>query len=44
MTVCANRSDSPGFFTSCHQANGGPCVCGAQVAAELINDTTKENR
>lgn len=46
MTVCAARSDDPGFFTSCNTALRGPCVCGALVAAELINDTdsTKETR
>lgn len=30
MTVCANRSDDPGFFTPCKQ-----CPCGAAVKAEL---------
>jgi len=35
MTVCANRTDSPGFFTSCWDANGRTaCLCGAAVAAE----------
>jgi hypothetical protein len=34
MTVCANRTDDPGFFTSCWAACGGSCVCGQQVAAE----------
>ena len=50
MTVCANRSDSPGFFTPCRQ-----CPCGKEVEAELAaeqaaHDTstihldTQENR
>lgn len=36
MAVCANRTDEPGFFTSCVDANHGPCVCGNQVIAEAI--------
>lgn len=36
MTVCANRTDNPGFFTSCAAASGwNGCPCGQQVAAEL---------
>jgi len=36
MTVCSNRDDDPGFFTSCWAANGRVgCVCGTQVAEEL---------
>jgi hypothetical protein len=36
MTVCSNRTDDPGFFTSCFTANGfKPCLCGEQVAEEL---------
>jgi hypothetical protein len=36
MTVCSNRDDDPGFFTSCFTANGfKPCLCGTQVAEEL---------
>lgn len=38
MAVCANRTDSPGFFTSCVDANHGPCLCGKQVMAELVAD------
>lgn len=35
MTVCSNRTDSPGFFTSCWEANGHKaCLCGAEVEAE----------
>lgn len=34
--ICANRTDTPGFFTSCRSANGDEgCVCGKQVEAEL---------
>lgn len=36
MTVCANRTDDPGFFRSCVDANHNACVCGAQVLAETI--------
>lgn len=42
MSVCANRTDSPGFFTSCVHALNGPCLCGQQVAEDLINQTTQE--
>lgn len=35
MTVCSNRTDDPGFFTSCWAANGRQgCLCGKQVEAE----------
>lgn len=36
MSVCGNRTDSPGFFTSCQHALNGACICGAQLAEELI--------
>ena len=42
MSVCGNRTDSPGFFTSCEHALGRPCVCAAQVLAELNPTTTQE--
>lgn len=31
MTICANRTDDPGFFTSCDSACGRPCPCAAEV-------------
>lgn len=34
MTVCAHRTDEPGFFTSCNVACAGPCRCGEDVRAE----------
>lgn len=34
MTVCAQRSDDPGFFTPCHTRDR-TCVCGQQVRADL---------
>ena len=43
MAVCANRSDSPGFFTACTAALGASsCLCGDQVAAELIANSTSD--
>lgn len=30
MTVCANRPETPGFWTPCHK-----CPCGAAVRAEV---------
>lgn len=42
--ICANRTDSPGFFTSCEHALNGPCICGEQVAADLIDQTMEETR
>lgn len=36
MTVCGNRTDTPGFFTPC-AGQGRRCVCGDQVAAELLD-------
>lgn len=38
MPVCGNRTDDPGFFTSCNVALGGPCECGTQVQAEQQGD------
>lgn len=38
MTVCGNRTDTPGSFTSCAAARPGGCVCGQQVAAELEHE------
>jgi len=36
MSVCANRTDSPGFFTSCWESLGRKvCLCGAEVEAEI---------
>ncbi len=44
MTVCANRSDNPGFFTPC-TSGGRRCVCADQVAADQQSDLdTQENR
>lgn len=34
MTVCAARTDEPGFFTPCVVACAGICVCGEAVRAE----------
>lgn len=34
MSVCANRSDTHGFFTPCSR-DGQGCRCGAEVAADL---------
>lgn len=38
MSVCAQRTESPGSFTSCREALGEPCVCGAKVEAELLEE------
>lgn len=38
MTVCAHRTDSPGFFTSCVAATGR-CRCGEDVMADQIQQT-----
>ena len=35
MTVCAHRTDNPGFFTPCALACGQPCPCAAEVQADL---------
>lgn len=35
MTICGQRTDTPGFFTSCDAACGEPCRCAAQVRAEM---------
>lgn len=34
MSVCGNRTDTPGFFTPCAHALHGACACGEQVKAE----------
>lgn len=41
MTVCANRPESPGSFTSCVMSIGG-CRCGTEVQTELIEQTTTD--
>lgn len=41
--ICANRTDDPGFFTSCAEASGWHgCPCGQELAAELAITTTTE--
>jgi hypothetical protein len=35
MTVCGNRTDTPGSFKSCEAALGS-CRCGAELRAELL--------
>lgn len=43
MAVCANRTDTPGFFTSCAEASGWHgCTCGKEVEAESATTTTEE--
>lgn len=34
--ICAHRTDSPGFFTTCNVACAGPCRCGEDVRAEDV--------
>lgn len=44
MSVCGNRTDTPGFFTSCREANGkNGCICGQQLAAELATTDQETN-
>lgn len=38
MSVCGNRTDSPGFFTPCTAVLHGPCVCAEQVRAEQLEE------
>lgn len=33
--VCANRTDTPGFFDSCNWNTKNGCLCSKQVAEEL---------
>lgn len=39
MSVCSQRTDTPGFFTTCLAACGG-CRCGEEVRAEEREERT----
>lgn len=39
MTVCSHRPEACGSFTPCR-----PCLCGQEVIAELIAQSTTEDQ
>jgi hypothetical protein len=39
MSICAYRTDTPGFFIPCIVACAGPCRCGEDVRAEMAPES-----